>query len=202
MKLIRLPLRISLVLATTCAPLAAAQSDVVEDVKDEAKEVLTDAKAALFDVMDKNSLVVDFAEGSALLTDAQKGSLTALLQSQDNSARGLKLALASWSDKPFPEPSASLKSEDVDLADARSNAVIAHMRTLAQYRDVEVINMAKRENAVARFFSTDAAKVKNAMDGKGARQPWVEYEADLFKNKGGPTKTVVILYDEARALTH
>jgi hypothetical protein len=161
-----------------------------------------EARTPLFDAMERNTVVVTFLPESAVLPESGRNAVTALMTELRDSTRSMKVAVAAWSDKPFPEAGARLEPNDVELARQRADAVIRHARSLAQYRDIEVVNMARRENSIARFFDTNAAKVKAAFDGADGALPWVRNEADVFRSRGGPGKVVVIAYDEAQAVAH
>lgn len=153
------------------------------------------------DMMERNAVTVSFAEDSAVLSDAHKGALNALIAGRDG-GNSAKAAVAAWSDKPFPEEGAKLARADIELAKQRADAVVKHLESLARYRSVFVVNMAKRENVFSRFFATNAARVKAAVDGAVVPSPWAQNEAAVFKTHGAPGRAVIIVYDEAESLAH
>ncbi len=156
----------------------------------------------LLEVMERNTVTVGFADDSTLLSDANKGALTALVDGRNQELRGSKAAVAAWSDHTFPAAGTKLPRHDIELARGRAEAVVTHLRTLGHYHDIEVVNMAKREGILSRFLATDAAKVKAAFEGDGGATSWVQGEAQIFRTHGAPGSAVVIVYDEADSLAH
>lgn len=162
----------------------------------------TSEASPLLELMERNTVTVSFARDSAILSDVNKGALNALLGGRDQGLRGSKAAVAAWSDQAFPGEGEKLARRDVELARERADAVVEHLRTLSRYREVEVVNMARREGLFSRFISTKAAKVQAAFEGEGGPHPWARHEAAIFQSHGAPGKAVVIVYDEAETLAH
>ena len=160
------------------------------------------AASPLLDVMERNAVTVSFAEDSTLLSEANKGALNTLVGGRDQTFRGSKASVAAWSDRAFPPAGSKLPRRDVELARDRAAAVVAHLRTLSRYHDIQVVNMAKREGVFSRFLATEVAKVKAAFDGDSGAPEWARSEAQMFKTHGAPGRAVVIVYDEAESLAH
>lgn len=152
--------------------------------------------APTFDTVEKQELAIDFAKNKAVLSAADKTKLDDIVKGIVPNPKSLKLSIAAWSDKPYPlEKKMTLKKGDENLADKRLDAIVNYLETRAKFKTVEKINMAKHANAFSSFFSTDEAKVKEELEGAKAKKPWVAYEAALFRDKGGPSKAILTIYD-------
>jgi hypothetical protein len=173
------------------------------DIKDTAKKAAVSVTKTAFDAVDKRDLSMSFDPGVTALTEGQKIELSALVKSLDASPKKLKLSVAAWSDLGYPSAAKEkLSTKDEILAENRLAAVTSYVQGLAKFAKTETVNMAKRSNAFERFFSSDESKVKAAFAGVETKEPWVAYQANTFRAKGGAGKAVVVIYDMTENFSH
>ncbi len=154
-------------------------------------------KAARFAAVDKHNLTLTFDTGKSGLTASDKSSLDDLVKALPSERKRLRVTIAAWSDKPFPiEDGAKLTSADEKLAEKRLETIFKHLKSKVKFHSIEKVNMAKKANVFANFFSTDDAKMKSAFEGAEASKPWIAYEAKQFRENGGPSKAVVVIFDK------
>ncbi len=185
------------------ALLSAADTQLQKDVESASKNAAIEVRKAAFYAVDKKDLALTYAEKISALTEKQKIELTALVKSLDKSPQRLKLAIAAWSDKGYPaDPKTRLTTNDQALATRRHDAIRDFVQTIGTFSKVETVNMANRANAFERFLSLDEAKVKAALSGVETKEPWLVYEANTFRTKGGAGKAVVLIYDMSNDFSH
>ncbi len=170
-----------------------------QGVKNDVKRSASDLKAGFFDLFDKNSIDVNFDNGSSALSEGEKSDLTALIKGQDKNVKNLKLVIASWSDEDYPATTnKDLSDGSISLADKRGEAVATFLRT-HKFAEVEKLNMAKHENRLLQWWGTEKSKVKDAVEQPTTKpkteKSWVQYEAEVVRGKGGPNEVVVLVYD-------
>jgi type IV pilus biogenesis protein CpaD/CtpE len=135
--------------------------------------------------------VVDFERGQFLLTDATRDTLRKLVQNL-NADNVDEVKVAVWSDNPFPMQDESLSAADRELADRRGDAIENFLEDELKISDVQIFNMAKRSNWMARLFNTDDAELKSSM-GYQNRGPINDADIQFLKQNGGPSKAAVIV---------
>jgi hypothetical protein len=154
-------------------------------------------KAARFAAVDKHNITLTFDAGKSGLTASDKSRLDDLIKALPSERKRLRVTIAAWSDKPFPiENGAKLSSADEKLAEKRVETIFKHLKSKVKFYSIEKVNMAKKANVFAHFFSTDDAKMKAAFEGAEANKPWVAYEAKQFRENGGPSKAMVVIFDK------
>jgi hypothetical protein len=190
--------------------LAIATSGIAEDnsslgdrIKDSAENAAISVTKGAFDAIDKKDLSITFERGTKTLTKGQMIELSALVKSLDKNPKRLKLTVAGWADADYPSnPVEKLSSGAELLAEQRMAAVTKYIHGLAKFSKTETVNMAKRANAFERFFASDETQVKAAITGAEAKEPWIAYEANTLRSKGGAGKAVVIIYDMSENFSH
>lgn len=69
-------------------------------------------------------------QDSAVLSDANKGALNALIDAREGMGTA-KASVAVWSDEAFPAEGAKLSRGDIELARQRADAVVKHLESLS-----------------------------------------------------------------------
>lgn len=175
-------------------PLVAQTS---EGAKAEATKMMENSKSARFAALDKYEMTLTFDKGKYALTADDKAKLDELVKADPLNKGRIKLTIAAWSDKPYPvEKKSELGKNDRKLATERIDSVVAYLKPKVKFDGIEKVNMAQRANTFAVLFSNDDAKVKAAFEGYERDKPWISYEAKKFRENGGPSKVVLVMYDK------
>ncbi len=154
-------------------------------------------KAARFGAIEKHNLTVTFDMNKASLTATDKTSLDNLVKALPAERKRLRISIAAWSDKPFPiENSTKLSAADEKLATHRIDTLVNYLKSHVKFDSIERVNMAKKANSFATFFSTNDAKVKEAFEGINQKKPWISYEVKQFRENGGPSRAVLVIFDK------
>lgn len=170
------------------------EEKVSDSIDKSARKADVEVKKQVFDVVDKDSVTVDFKEGSATLADSEKRTLKALVQSLDRSVGNTKVAIGAWSDHDYPV-SGKLTDAEERLATDRARAVQQYVESLAGFKGITVYNMAKNDSRFAKFFGTKDSKVKDAYVGARNESPEVDFVGKRLQDKGSKSKVVVVFYD-------
>lgn len=141
--------------------------------------------------------VIDFQQGQAQLTDTAKSNLRTMVENAKAQGEIDKLHVAVWSDKEFPKgESAELQDSDKKLADQRIDAIESYLEETLDVDDVETYSMAEKSNWFARAFNTEEAELKSLFSQRGAPSDVEIQEFRIVKDKGGPSKSVILLQME------
>ena len=143
-----------------------------------------------------NSATISFEKGNSVLTAASRNKLKELVTTAERTGKINEIQLATWSDNPAPREGEELSKVDKELAEARKEIIVKYLKSL-KVSDVDSYNMAERANWLSRTFQTDGAELK-AEVGQGADMPMSKKEFQVFKDKGGPSKAVVLVMLKAR----
>lgn len=179
----------TLVLCAGVAGAAHAETAVGNAVGGAVQET----KTKLFDAFDKDSITVDFKNGSAALEQGEIDDLKALLTSNKRDGKLERVIVASWSDKDYPANKGErLGDSDRKLADDRSAAVKKALAGLGA-ATVDTYSMAEHPTWMAKAFNTKDAKVKGQGTMNDADDSISAELGKRLKDKGGPEKAVVII---------
>lgn len=134
--------------------------------------------------------VVTFKRGSSEISKADRETLTALFQTiKDKSQKVEQAHVAVWSDESLGSRSASARS----LADARISVLEHILEGDLGLSNVEAYNMASRANWFARAWSLSPHEVKTLFSAKGAPQNVTPEDFAGLKDRGGPSKAVMLI---------
>lgn len=136
---------------------------------------------------------IKFQPGSAMLSDADKATLTNLVTDARATAKIDEITVAAWSDRAFPRGGTKLSDADRDLAEKRADAIEEHLDKQLQVTDVDTYNMAEDSNWLAKTLNTDDAELKSIFTKRGSRTPVTNAEFHLIRNEGGPSEAVVVV---------
>ena len=135
---------------------------------------------------------IDFAPGSAVLSDDHKAKLRQLVREVRSSRDIEQVTIAAWSDKALPMKDAKLLDSDKDLAERRADAIRDIVRMELGVSDIDAYNMAEPANWLARTFNTKDAELKSVFGRTAEETPVTREEFQLIKDAGAPGKAVVV----------
>lgn len=105
---------------------------------------------------------IEFRQGSAMLTESAKSSLSSVLKQARESGTIDEVIVLSWSDSNFPSKNLKkLPKEERELAEKRNKSVAEYVKTQRSV-DVNSYNMAERPTAFSKLFNTADSKLKNS----------------------------------------
>lgn len=161
-----------------------------------------DVKTKFFEAFDKQSVTVDFKEGSAALDAAEKSDIKTLLTANRRDAKIDRVIIAAWADKDYPDADgAKLSDAERKLGDERAAAVKAELKVLG-VTNVDTYTMAERPTWLAKAFNTSDAKVKGQGTTQDAEDAYVKEVGDKLRGKGGPGKAVVYVKHVGELAAH
>jgi len=170
---------------------AASVGSAANKVEEKTKEMINDAR-------DKSDVAAHFDRGSAVLSDGAKTSIKALVQSLDADQRSGKVMVVAWSDKNFPAAESQVTTKtDQKLADDRADAVKTYLHELGADRRVTTVNMAQKDNILARVFDIKTSKVKETYKKGVTDSKELADTVKTLKDDGGPGKVVVLFEQDA-----
>lgn len=148
--------------------------------------------------MGRHYAVITFNRGSNELTVAEKANLRALVEKAKAVGAVERVRVVAWSDKPLPagKSAADLPKSDRDLATARIDKIEEYLENELGIRDVKSFSMAERANWFARAFNTTEAELKSIFARKSAENEVSQEQLRVIKQRGGPTKAIVIIQDK------
>ena len=171
-------------------------------IGDAANKVEEKTKVMMNDVRDKRDVAAHFDRGSAVLSDDAKSSIKALVEGLDVDQRSGKVMVVAWSDKDFPAARSDVTTKtDQKLADDRAGAVKAYLHQLGADRHVTTVNMAQKDNVLARVFDAETSKVKETYKKGVTDSKELADNVKTLKDDGGPGK-VVVLFTEGTYQAH
>lgn len=135
---------------------------------------------------------IDFAPGSAVLSEEHKAKLRQLVREVRSSRDIEQVTIAAWSDKALPMKDAKLLDSDKDLAERRADAIRDIVRMELGVSDIDAYNMAEPANWLARTFNTKDAELKSVFGRTAEETPVTREEFQLIKDAGAPGKAVVV----------
>ncbi|MDZ4676831.1 MAG: hypothetical protein SGI74_04905 [Oligoflexia bacterium] len=136
--------------------------------------------------------VVEFAKGQHMLTQQSQRRLTALVNAIKSRGQIETAKLAVWSDREFSGNDQDLSREDRRLADRRAEAIENFLDDALDVSNVDIYNMAKRSNWLARLFNTEDAELKSLF-GKRESMEINDEDYFIFKGEGRASRSVVII---------
>jgi hypothetical protein len=163
------------------------------EIQKAADEVTDSVKTTFYDVMDKDITTVDFEKGSAVLSEAEKSDLKAMVAAVKSDTTINNVIVAAWSDEEYPKTKGEkLSQAEQDLANKRATNVEAELKTLGLNK-IETHSMAENPGWLARTFSTKDATLKGEGRGRNASDKEVMKIGQDLRDKGGPGKVVVFI---------
>ena len=182
---------------------AVAPRAVAQDAVKDAKEAL---QTALYDLADKESVIVSFRAGSSKLTSSQVSELRTTYNAFKDDAKVKEIVVVSYSDKPYPRSTKkNLAKADRNLAASRGDVVKKELSKFGG-KNIKVYNVAESANWFERFLVTSDAQVKQ----EAKEQPADQTREDAFFESlgrhlvtvGGPGKVVVVMRHETNSVSH
>lgn len=155
------------------------------------KTLMEKVKTTTYDIMDKETVTLDFDTNSSVVSEGMKTSIRALVDAAKKEGRITKVFVASWADRSLPmDSSEKLSDGDKNLAKDRADNVKKVLASIGM-KDVEIYNMAEQPSWLGRTFRTDDAQVKQSMKGKSVNDHEMTELGRKLDDKGGVGKVVV-----------
>ena len=157
-------------------------------------------QAKIYELLDKDITTVNFKKGSSNLSNAEISSLKSLVTAAKKNGVVEEFVVAAWSDQEYPTaPDQKLTVKQRDLADKR-NDQIKNVLKEADSGTVSTYSMAERPSWIAKTFNTEDAQVKGAGKNSSADDQAEIHIGKRLRDKGGPSKAVVVVkYKEITA---
>lgn len=173
-----------------------------ESASSAVKGAVQNVKTELFDIMNKETVTVNFKDGSSVVDQGEVNDLKALLTSNKREGKIDSLIIAAWSDKDYPAGQGeTLSDADRKLADQRADAVKKTLTSLGAGK-VDSYSMAEHPSWIAKTFNTQDAKVKGEGAVKDADDNLTAQIGKQLKDKGGPGTVVVLVRREGDYSAH
>jgi outer membrane protein OmpA-like peptidoglycan-associated protein len=174
----------------------------VKNIEQDVKKVFEGGKKAFLDMIDQDSVTVNFDRGSASLSDAEKAALRAAVTAARSDAKLKRVVVAAWSDSDLPRSNdVKLSAAERKLADKRGEQIHTYLKTL-DVGKIATYSMAEHANWFQRMFKTDEAEIKKSMQGLEINNETERMLADKLVAKGGPSRAAVIIITENSYLSH
>lgn len=135
---------------------------------------------------------VKFDEGKTILSDASKKDLQEIVKSARAKGEIAEIKVAVWSDKEYPTDDQKMPKQDVNLANARAQAVKDYLTKNLAINDVNTYNMTERPNPLQKFLNTSSYETKSTLEASGAA-PKKGDEGFLF-TKAQKGKALLMVY--------
>jgi hypothetical protein len=135
-----------------------------------------------------NSVEIAFKPNSANLNDSAKNSLDALIKQAKSGGEIDEVIVLSWSDKEYPSKNIKkLPKQQGELAEKRNQAVTEYVKSL-QNVEVDSYNMAKKPDALSKWFNTDDNKLKKSLLAAG-----LPTSADSKQSASKASRSVILI---------
>ena len=141
---------------------------------------------------------LSFNKGVTTLTEAQRAEISEMAKKFNTKGRDVDVTIATWSDEPIPAKGKSLSSQQVDIADKRTESIKDYIKVLKlDVDEQDSFNMAKNPNLLAQAFNTEDNKVKTAVKTDGDESSVMKSKYKIIKDNGDTGKAVIIVrYDD------
>lgn len=158
----------------------------------DASTSLNNTDRATFIAGGSQYVVIEFAKGSARLSQDSKTALTRLTDVAEADGRKLdEVKVLAWADREYPDSSAKATRQDIKLADERASQIKNYIKNQSTVMiDVDKHNMAKRPGVFSEIVKTDDYKLKTVFEDTGAAPVSLNPDAKLA---GGKVSNAVIL---------
>lgn len=130
---------------------------------------------------------LNFARGSAQLTQSAREKLDALVSKAKNNGEVDDIKVMAWADQSLPaNPKKDLPSSQRSLAEKRSDQIKDYLRETSSLDDIDTFNMAKKPSKLSELFNTENARVKEDLAQAGVSE-------SAIASKTGKALVMVIL---------
>lgn len=149
------------------------------------------------EITGKDRTVINFAEGSALLSDQGRTELTALINAVRNTSSIKETLILAYSDLDYPRLQKSdLPAKSRRLAQDRAEAVKSRIEQIGG-KDITIHNMAKKSTWFEKMWISSDAQVKSEAREKKSDadgdDSFYQILGERLKKDGGPGKVVVVI---------
>jgi hypothetical protein len=153
-------------------------------------------KTKFYEILDKDTVAVDFKNKSSALTDDERKNIEAVVNAVRSDSKVSSVIAAGWADKEYPaNKGQSLAQSERNLANARTAAVKDALKKIG-IDTVEAHSMAEQPSWIGKLFNTKDAVVKGDGTVDNANDKLTADLGRILKENGGPGKVVVIVRRE------
>ncbi|MBC7660074.1 MAG: hypothetical protein H7249_10225 [Chitinophagaceae bacterium] len=179
---------------TTVILSATLMSPVVraEMVSGKINNAIQSAETDLYNILEKDMTIVNFAKGGSVLSEAEARNIRAVYRSVVADGDIEKIIVAAWSDKEAIKSGEKLPEAQVVLAQKRAEAVKRSLSEMTN-KPIESYNMGQDAGWIAKTFRTKDARLKDALKSAAAPDRNTQELASLLELKGGPGTALVIV---------
>lgn len=172
-----------------------------ETPRDSSNTSSIDINTKSIQLIDKDSVTVNFAPGSSDVTPQEKDKLRNLIESAKKEAPTDRFIVAAWSDKEFPAEGAELSKEDRDLAKRRGSAVKEALQDL-RVGSIDTYSMATHPSWISRTFGRNDASIKTGGGRTTEKNEVATQIGQKLRSEGGPGTAVVVVRFENQGTSH
>lgn len=166
------------------------------------KKAVESAQTAFFDMIDKDSVVVNFEKDSAAISEGERTTMKSALDAARKDIKIERVIVASWSDSSMPEQKdAKLSDRERKLADERAENVQKLLKEFGVSK-VDTYSMAEQANWFQKMFKTDEAQIKKSMKGLAIDDNFNKALGEKLTSMGGPSKAAVIILTDRSYMSH
>jgi hypothetical protein len=152
-------------------------------------------KTSVYDMLNKDSTVIEFDQGSANLSEDNKTTLRATVRAVEKDTNIDQILVVAWADEALPAGKHELNAASKALATDRNTAVAKALEA-AGAKNIKKFTMTEKPNWLQEVFATETDQIKRAAAGKHVSNRSDQQLGKVLEEKGGPGKVVVIVKRE------
>ncbi|MCX6116515.1 MAG: hypothetical protein NT027_03165 [Proteobacteria bacterium] len=150
-------------------------------------------KVKLYEMLGKETAVVNFAEGSSAISETERLNLSAVVSAVRVNSTISKAIVASWADKNYPTAKGQrLSKAERRLADARNESIKTALTNIG-VQTIDSHTMAEQPNWISKVFNSEDSMIKGEGKITDPNDLFSAQVGNLLRERGGPGKSVVII---------
>lgn len=216
-------------LAIGMSLVSLATAETKDENSSSSNEMENEVRTAVYDLFDKQSVVLNFEPGSDKLSESDVNKMKSQIAANIGESIIEKIYVGVWASTELPKADATSEKAEAkqdsaeDLVDSRVKSIKQALTQMAAGVKVESFNMAVTPNWFERKLNLDEAKVKSAMKENGEKGENEKEYSDkddkkivyldrddqkfaslgrTFSKKGGPDMAVVVLETKPVAMSN
>jgi hypothetical protein len=167
-------------------------------VKTAADDAIQATKMVLFELVDKESIKVNFKSGSAEVSVGEQNDLKALVAARQKKGPIARVIIAAWSDKDYPaRKEEQLTAQDRSLALERGANLVSVLKGFG-ISNLETYSMAEYPAWISTTLTIKTSKAKGSNTNKDQDDARTQEIAKKLKNRGGKGKAVVLIQNSTK----
>lgn len=132
---------------------------------------------------------IQFDKGRTVLTPAAQTELNHAIEQARQMGKVDKVTIAVWSDVEYPLEEKKVSKVQLDIADKRGQEIENYFERNFNISDVQIHNMGKQPNAMARVFDSSDARLKEKLEA----QKSASNDKGLFDNGSRVSSALVMV---------